>query len=218
MSLSKPVSDSRPGQCGVATEASLVQDLGHWFGLVAGLMCIIAIGCRAETVDPETAEWRRQFLVASEPAGAITLTELADRLGITKPEFGSDVAQDETAVEEPTIAGEPTETVVVVGRIFAGDMEPWDIGKAAFLLAELPDEGHGEGHDADNCPFCKRKAARAPTAIVQFTDAAGQVIPIDARKLFAVDKKDVVVVRGRAVPGELSALVISATDMHVRGK
>jgi hypothetical protein len=97
-------------------------------------------------------------------------------------------------------------------------MEPWDTGKASFLIAELPDEGHGEGHDADNCPFCKRKAAKAPTAIVQFVDAAGQVIPIDARKLFGVDKKDVVVIRGQATAGELRAMVVTATDMHIRPK
>ena len=195
------------------------------------LVCLVAIGCRSEQVDPKTAELRQQFLVATEPAGAVTLTELATQLGVIKPDDGSTVERD-TATEPPdeTVAGETVaepapdstppvaESVVIVGRIFAGDMEPWDTGKASFLIAELPDEGHGEGHDADNCPFCKRKAAKAPTAIVQFVDSAGQVIPIDARKLFGVDKKDVVVIRGQATAGELRAMVVTATDMHIRGK
>jgi hypothetical protein len=185
------------------------------------LVCFVAIGCRSERVDAETAKLRQQLLVATEPEGAVTLTELATQLGVIKPD-------DSQAPEDiPTTADVQTpdqtgtlsaESAVVVGRIFAGDMEPWDTGKASFLIAELPDDGHGEGHDADNCPFCKRKAAQAPTAIVRFVDSTGQVIPIDARQLFGVDKKDVVVVRGTAVPGDLGAMVISATAMHVRGK
>ncbi|HBJ37223.1 MAG TPA: hypothetical protein DDZ51_21200 [Planctomycetaceae bacterium] len=175
------------------------------------LVWLVAIGCRSEQVDPKTAELRQQFLVATEPAGAVTLTQLATQLGVIKP--------DEEATPDGEIAAaELTESVVIVGRIFAGDMEPWDTGKASFLIAELPDEGHGEGHDADNCPFCKRKAAKAPTAIVQFVDSDGQVIPIDARKLFGVDKKDVVVIRGQAAAGDLRAMVVTATDMHIRKK
>jgi hypothetical protein len=198
------------------------------------LVCLIAIGCRSEQVDPKTAELRQQFLVAAEPTGAVTLTELATQLGVIKPDdeatvdgetaaaLPGETATGETAPVESSPAADsmPTvaESVVVVGRIFAGDMEPWDTGKASFLIAELPDDGHGEGHDADNCPFCKRKAVKAPTAIVRFVDAAGQVIPIDARKLFGVDKKDVVVIRGQAVAGELRAMVVTATDMHIRRK
>lgn len=181
-------------------------------------VCLVTIGCQSEQVDPKTAALRQQFLAATEPAGAITLTELAMQLGVVKPD--DEEAVDGTAAEA-TAASTPAaaaESVVVVGRIFAGEMEPWDTGKASFLIAELPDEGHGEGHDADNCPFCKRKAAKAPTAIVQFVDSAGQVIPIDARKLFGIGKKDVVVIRGQAVPGELNSMIVTATDMHVRGK
>jgi len=179
--------------------------------LAAGaLVCLIAIGCQSEQIDSKTAELREQFLEAAEPAGAITLTELATQLGVVKPDDGAEPS--------PTTPAATAESVVVVGRIFAGDMEPWDAGKASFLIAELPDEGHGEGHDADNCPFCKRKAAKAPTAIVQFVDASGQVIPIDARKLFGINTKDVVVIRGQAAPGELNAMVVTATDMHIRGK
>lgn len=200
-------------------------------GLLAGL---VSIGCQSEQVDSKAAELRQQFIVAAEPSGALTLTELATQLGVAKPDEAAAVdvsgseetAADQTAAKaapadtgpSPTPSATAAQSVVVVGRIFAGDMEPWDTGKASFLIAELPEQGHGEGHDADNCPFCKRKAAKAPTAIVQFVDASGQVIPIDARKLFGVDKKDVVVIRGKAVPGELNAMVVTATDMHIRGK
>ncbi len=199
------------------------QNLPRFFA-ASMLVWLVAIGCRSERVDPKTAELRQQFLVATEPAGAVTLTELATQLGVIKPDDEATVdGETATAATGETVpAADSTppvaESVVVVGRIFAGDMEPWDTGKASFLIAELPADGHGEGHDADNCPFCKRKAAKAPTAIVQFVDSAGQVIAIDARKLFGIDKKDVVIIRGQAVAGELRAMVVTATDMHIRGK
>lgn len=183
------------------------------------LACLVAIGCRGEQLDTKTAELRQQYLVATEPAGALTLSELATQLGVIKPD-DQPAVDDKTAESSAggTDSAPGAESVVIVGRIFAGDLEPWDAGKASFLIAELPEDGHGEGHDADNCPFCKRKAAKAPTAIVQFVDATGQVVPIDARKLFGVNKQDVVVIRGQAAAGELRAMVVTVTDMHIRGK
>jgi len=202
--------------------------VGWAFGFLA---VVLSMGCRSESIDSQTAELRQRFLVATEPAGAMTLTEVATRLGLAKPndDFllgdearanvlgGTGEAVPDAALADASLPSQSDEAFVVVGRIFAGAMEPWDPGKASFLLAELPDEGHGEGHDADNCPFCKRKAAKAPTAIVQFVDSAGNVITTDARKLLGVGKKDVVVVRGKVSAGELNTLLITATEMHIRG-
>jgi hypothetical protein len=189
----------------------------------AALLCCLTSGCKTESSDPETRALQDRYVLASEPGSAMTLTELANRLDgkiatADEPTYSS---QDQTAVrsDAPQGAAAPsavTQPVVIVGRVYAGDMEPWDPGKASFLLAELPEEGHGEGHDADNCPFCKRKAANAPTAIVQFVDEQGQVIPRDARKLFGIQKKDVVTVRGHAERGELNTLIVTANAIHVR--
>jgi len=198
---------------------------------VALVVAVAVIGCGAKPVDPESLAWRKKFLIAEEPAAAMTLTELAVRLG-TRPDSDTPPADSQSADNQPADNQSPDsqsadnqpadnqssggDQVSVIGRIFAGELEPWDPGQAAFLIAELPDEGHGEGHDADNCPFCKRKAARAPTAMVQFVDDSGAVIPIDARKLLGVEKKDVVVVVGEAVPGDLNSMVIRATGLHRR--
>jgi hypothetical protein len=118
---------------------------------------------------------------------------------------------------QPADPLQPTGTlqdVWVVGRIFAGDFDPWEQGRASFLISELPEEGHGEGHDADNCPFCKRKAAQAPKAMVRFADEKGQTVGIDARELFGLKTGDVVAVRGSAKVGELNTLMIDAAALH----
>jgi uncharacterized protein YdeI (BOF family) len=90
--------------------------------------------------------------------------------------------------------------VIVVGRIAAREGEdPFLDGKASFVLMDLPDDDHSskKGHDADNCPFCKRRKAKAAMAAVQFVDAAGAVVPLDARKLFGVSEDAKVVIRGQ---------------------
>ncbi len=185
-------------------------------GLV--LVCVLFSGCRTETQDPEVLAFREQYVLTSEPADAITLSELAQRLD-NDPQPSEPLAEDAIPEADRSPAEDRTSApVVVVGRIFAGDLEPWDSGKASFLLAELPEEGHGEGHDADNCPFCKRRAAMAPTAIVQFLDENGEVIPRDARNLFGLEKKDVVTIRGQATRGDLNTLIVTANAIHVRGK
>jgi hypothetical protein len=203
------------------------------FGLI---VAAVLAGCGTSPADPEALELREKFLISEEPASVVTLTELAARFGI-RPDGDAQSAAAESAsvgegvlpaddiadtkvAEETPVAEMPAgrDQVSVVGRIFAGELEPWDPGKAAFLIAELPDEGHGEGHDADNCPFCKRKAARAPTAMVQFLDDSGTVIPIDARKLLGVEKKDVVVIIGEATVGDLNSVVIHAKGLHIRRK
>jgi hypothetical protein len=124
------------------------------------------------------------------------------------------------AVADPLEPADPLQPagtlqdVWVVGRIFAGDFDPWEQGRASFLISELPEEGHGEGHDADNCPFCKRKAAQAPKAMVRFADEKGQTVGIDARELFGLKTGDVVAVRGSAKVGELNTLMIDAAALH----
>ena len=160
------------------------------------LLAIIG-GCRGEVEDPATLALRQKFLVASEPLNPVSLTEAAEL-----------VAADPTRTEPLT--------VTIVGRIHSGDLEPWEPGKASFILSELPAEGHGAGHDADNCPFCKRRAAKAPTAIVRFADDKNETLAIDARTLFGVKKGQAVVVSGQLIPGEFNSLVLTAEQIHPR--
>jgi hypothetical protein len=163
--------------------------------LSAALLMIFAIsGCNTPSEDPLVQEYRERYLTKTEPTNAMSLTDAAE------------LVADKS---EPT-------TAAVLGRIYAGDMDPWEVGKASFILSELPAEGHGEGHDADNCPFCKRRATKAPNVIVNFTSDGSQTIAIDARKLFGIEKGQVVVVQGDLVPGEFNSMMLKADQLFIR--
>ncbi len=153
----------------------------------------LASGCGTAN-DPRTSALRQKFLATEEPAGAITIAESQQKL-------------------------EPDGQVVAVGRIGASGIDPWAKGEAAFVISEAPEGGHADqpGHDAANCPFCKRRAAKADaTALVQFQDEQGNVLPIDARQLLGVADNQVVVVQGRGRLNEVGMLVIAASKIHVR--
>ena len=143
--------------------------------LVAGLL--VALGGGPLQAEVDVAVVRQALVLAEEPAGAVSLAAAKGTLGL-----------------EP-------KPVVVAGRIEAKGMDPFLQGKASFSLLEIPDDDHAEkpGHNADDCPFCKKRRANATMAAVQFLGADGKPIPIDARQLFGVDKGRDVVVRGTGV-------------------
>lgn len=164
-----------------------------------GLGMLLLGGCPGPAEDAELVAVRDRFLSAQPHHEPLTLTETAARLNERADE------------EEP--AG--PEELILIGRINAGDLEPWDAGKASFVLGEAPEEGHGAGHDPDKCPFCRRKIANAPTAIVEFRDDGG-VIPHDSRKLFGLQKNDIVTLRGDVTRGEHDTLLVHAREIHVQ--
>jgi hypothetical protein len=100
-------------------------------------------------------------------------------------------------------------------------MEPFLENKASFVLQEIPADDHAgkAGHDADNCPFCKKRSANAPMVAVQFVGEDGKVLPLDARKLFGIKKGQDVVVRGSGVFDPKLAIPViqlTAEAIHVR--
>ena len=143
--------------------------------LVAGAVAVAATASSGLEIDPATI--RNRLVLPEEPAGAATPTDARQRLDATP------------------------RPIVMAGRIGAKGMEPFLDGKASFVLLEIPADDHAAkpGHDADNCPFCKKRTAGAPLTAVQFLGEDGKVIPIDARKLFGVAKGNDVVVRGTGV-------------------
>jgi len=153
-------------------------------------------GCGGVAEDPATRSLRERYVAVDPLADPISLTDAASLLE-ANPED-----------KEP-------KSLVVVGRIYAGDLDPWEQGKASFVLSELPADGHGAGHDADNCPFCKRRAAKAPTGIVKFVDEKSETLSIDARKLFGIETGQVVRISGKMVAGELNSLVLIADKMQI---
>jgi len=167
-------------------------------GMLVGMMIVAAATGSGPAVGEEgLAAVREALLLAEEPADAVPLAEARKRLGL-----------------EP-------QPIVVAGRIEAKGMDPFLEGKASFSLLEIPADDHAEkpGHNADDCPFCKKRRANATLAAVQFLGADGKPIPIDARKLFGVEKGRDVVVRGSGVfDAKLGIPVIQVTGdgLYVR--
>ena len=159
-------------------------------GLLGAAVAVLvpAVVCLALDVDP--AAVRGQLLLPTEPAGALTPTAAKQKL---------------TKTPQP---------VVLAGRVGARGMDPFLENKASFVLLEIPADDHARkpGHDNDNCPFCKKRQANAPMTAVQFLGADGKVIPVDARKLFGIQKGSDVVVRGQgAFDPKLAIQVIQLT-------
>jgi hypothetical protein len=158
--------------------------------LLLGLFLLSGCGTPSG-LDPALLAWREKFVLVAEPANAVSLAE----------------AKSELAERS---------AIVVTGKIGGTELEPFESGKASFIISELPQPGthsHAEG-EADNCPFCKRRAAKAPKAIVQFLNDKQEVIPFDARELFDVDRDQVVTITGEAKLNSLDMLVITANGVY----
>ncbi len=164
------------------------------------LLALLATVSGCNKADERVSSLRGQLILADEPAGAASIAEVRDGM---------------------TADPQSEQDILIVGRIGAGEFEPWADGQASFLMAEaLPETDHAAtpGHDPATCPFCRRRAEKAgnATALVQFRDEKGEVLPIDARELLGVKEDQVVVVRGKGHVDKLGVLVVSATGIHVR--
>ncbi len=157
-----------------------------------GWVALISNGCR-QPVDPQIVAARGQLLLSSAPEAPQSIAE---------------------AKESTVSAAE----VTLVGRIDAGDFDPFDPQTAAFMLSELPtgDHDQGQGHDVDNCPFCKRRAANAPKAHVVLVDEQANPISGPASSLLDLNKGDQVIVKGSAHwNSELNLLQVTANGVYI---
>jgi len=145
--------------------------------LAGACLALASLAGPAARAELDAATVRRELVLAEEPAGALPLAAARGKLGL-----------------EP-------KPIVVVGRIGGKGVDPFLDGKASFSLVEIPADDHAKkpGHDADNCPFCKKRQANATMAAVQFLGADGKPIPLDARGLFNVASGRDVVIRGTGV-------------------
>jgi len=156
------------------------------------LAVLLLTGCSTE--DPELAALRQQFVLAAEPESVST-------------------------IDQAQAAAAENSNVTFAGRITGDEHEVFAPRQASFVVTEiLPEEdGHTGKDHADNCPFCKRKAAQAPRAAVQFVDSSGAPLAVDARDLFGLQVGDTVVIRGQGeVLAELNLFQVTADGIHVR--
>jgi hypothetical protein len=100
---------------------------------------------------------------------------------------------------------------------------PFAKGKAMFFLAdpeavaELEEHGHQHA-PGEECSFCAAHAAEASALVagVIVADESGKLLPVDARELFDLKDKDVVVVRGKAHADAHGTITVAADGVYVR--
>jgi hypothetical protein len=129
---------------------------------------------------------------------------------------------------EPVVSNMDVVLVGVVGGIPNPSEQslpefPFAKGKAMFFLsdpeavAELEEHGHQHA-PGEECAFCAANAAEASALIagVTITDEHGKLLPVDARELFDLKDKDVVVVRGKAHADAHGTITVAADGVYVR--
>ena len=174
------------------------------FSLVVTALVWMTSGCTDQqavrSYDPTVlAEAREKFLLDHEPNGVQGVLDVQEEY--VKPH-----------------------DVVLVGQI-GGVANPWSPGKAAFILAdpitvsEFSETGTEHICDDPGCKFCQREKInklKEGLAAVEFRAADGKVVPIDARQLFSVSNRQIVVVQGKAEVNDLGCLVVAANGLYVR--
>ena len=155
------------------------------------VVTLCLLGCSME--EPRFQALRQQFVLPTEPTALTTIADARAQLA-----------------ENPYVQ--------LIGRIDTDEYRAFTRGKAAFLVTEIiaDEHGHGGSDHADNCPFCKRKAAETPQASVQFVDESGDALNVDARKLFGLQPGDRVVIRGTGeLVAGLNLLVVTADGIFL---
>ena len=168
--------------------------------LLCALPLLFAAGC-VDPVDPRIEAIRKQFLLTSVPEGETSVSKI--RKTLLEPEDDAEVVNEVS--------------VVIRGRIHAGDLPPWETGKTAFVLTDATGHDGDEEHDPHTCPFCSRNI-KDYLVKVSFRDDAGNLIDIDSREVFGVTEKQLVIITGRASIDDDGLLKVDATGLHFPGK
>jgi hypothetical protein len=164
----------------------------HGILFVALMSAATTVGC-GDAVDHEALALRQKLVLSSAPTEQTSVSKIRKLL------------------MEPDAVAE-TE-VVLRGRIWAGEMPPWEVGKAAFVLTDATGHDGDDDHDPHACPFCSRDIDDYVAAI-RFHDDDGTVTPIDSRELFDVKEKQMVIVKGLgSMDGD--RLRIDATNIFI---
>ena len=188
--------------------------LSRYFALAA---TILAAGCEGPAVDPaRVAAERGRLLMNEEPDDAQTVLEVRHAM-LGEEGTPKALVPEREAILVGSIGGTPN-PAEQTQRDF-----PFVAGRASFFLAdpefvaELEEHGHHHA-PGEECTFCAAHAADSAHALaaVQFKDAAGHVTPIDARTLFDLKEKDIVVVRGTVRIAAGGAMTVDATGIYVR--
>ena len=163
----------------------------RWIAIIGMIFAVCGCG---DSENARLTALRSQLVLSSAPDGQMSVADV--RTSLTGEE-----ATDEV-------------DVVIKGRINAGDIPPWEPGKAAFVLTDITGHEGESDHDPHQCPFCSR-SIEDYLANVKFHDEQGNVISVDAQELFSVKEKQLVTIQGKAHLNEANTLVIHATGIFV---
>ncbi|MEL6899212.1 MAG: hypothetical protein AAFP90_24175 [Planctomycetota bacterium] len=215
------------------------------FSAIACLLCG-TIGCESSSSALSAAnEAVRARLVSQRPMDdAISLTDAAkqfvpeekteevveeddgsadDATPDGAAESGDDAEADDAAdlggadeSHSATVNPDARIQMTLIGKVGSGSFSGIEPNRAVVMLSEAPDD-HGQGDDhPDDCPFCKKKLANAPTAQVTFVTQDGATIPVGVDKLFGLAAGKIVQVRGEVqFNRELKLLSVKADQVAV---
>lgn len=143
--------------------------------------------------DPEkAAAVGKMLLLREEPAGA-------------------------KGVKEVRAGAKNGDEVVIVGRV-GGLEKPFTPGRARFLVVGMNLKPAMEC----DCPwdFCEspKEELKASRASVQFVDADGKTLEVDAKQAFGIKELSTVVVKGHASRDDAGNLTIVGTGLFVKEK
>src|SRR5262245_41784522 len=112
----------RPRRLGAHLTWERTRGTMRWLAIAALLMgCALHAGCGTQSVagQPELAAEGQQFLLAEEPAGAVSILEFREEA-------------DAAGGEEPV----PARDVVLLGKIGGGGQATWSPTSAEFMLID----------------------------------------------------------------------------------
>lgn len=155
----------------------------------------LLVGCESSEAR-KLASLKKTLVASQEPQSPKTIAEAKEKLADSKD-------------------------VVIRGVIKARDFDPFEKNKSVFTITDIIEDDH-EGdpsHNADDCPFCKHRAANAAMALVKLVDEKGNPHPYSAADLLNVKAGEVVVVEGTATfDKEVDLFLITAKQVFVAKK
>lgn len=109
------------------------------------------------------------------------------------------------------------QSIVVTGRI-GGGKDPWVEGLAAFTLVDLSLPACNDTMNG-RCPtpwdYCCQADLPQARLLVKVVDAAGKIVPSDARPLLGLQELQTLVVEGLAQVDQAGNVTVLARQLHV---
>jgi hypothetical protein len=107
---------------------------------------------------------------------------------------------------------------LIRAKVGSGKGDTFDRSKCVFLISDIPKGEHAakEGHDEDNCPFCRQREAMAPTTTVTVKLPKG-VREQAADRLLGLKKGQHILLEGEVTYlSDLNFVNIEASGLEIR--